>query len=56
MEIVPEVLFYRRWHRNNISRLSRQLLVDAVKASLDRRRQAGQISQALKLPPELPVK
>jgi glycosyltransferase involved in cell wall biosynthesis len=50
MEIVPEVLFYRRWHNNNISRLSRQLLVEAVKASLDRRRLAGQISQSIKWP------
>ncbi|MGH7834258.1 MAG: glycosyltransferase [Candidatus Binatia bacterium] len=50
MEVVPEVLFYRRWHKNNISRLSRELLVEAVKASLDRRRLAARISPTLKLP------
>jgi glycosyltransferase involved in cell wall biosynthesis len=39
MELLPDVLVYRRWHTTNMSRSSRELLVDAVKASLDRRRE-----------------
>jgi hypothetical protein len=40
MEMLPDVLVYRRWHKTNISRTSRQKLVEVVKASLDRRRDA----------------
>jgi glycosyltransferase involved in cell wall biosynthesis len=40
MEMLPDVLIYRRWHKTNISRTSRQKLVEVVKASLDRRRDA----------------
>lgn len=49
-EIVPDVLVHRRLHRSNISRLSRQLLVNAVKLSLNRRRDQNGIARALELP------
>ena len=49
-EIVPQVLVYRRLHGSNISRSSRQLFVDAVKLSLDRRRGRDGIAQPLELP------
>ena len=42
IEMLPDVLVYRRWHKSNISRTSRQTLVEVVKASLDRRRQGSQ--------------
>jgi glycosyltransferase involved in cell wall biosynthesis len=38
IEILPDVLVYRRWHRSNISRLSRETLLKVMKSSLDRRR------------------
>jgi glycosyltransferase involved in cell wall biosynthesis len=43
MEVLPDVLVYRRLHQANISRssASRQFLLQAVKASLDRRRYRG---------------
>jgi len=51
MEMLSEVLVYRRWHKTNISRLSRQKLVEVVKASLNRRRQGeGEGPQTYSLP------
>jgi glycosyltransferase involved in cell wall biosynthesis len=38
IDILPDVLAYRRWHRTNLSRQSRPILPQAIKASLDRRR------------------
>jgi glycosyltransferase involved in cell wall biosynthesis len=41
IEVLPEVLVYRRWHKTNISRLSREPLLRVMKSSLDRRREQG---------------
>jgi glycosyltransferase involved in cell wall biosynthesis len=50
MEILPDVLVYRRWHRTNISRSSRHVLLKAVKASLDRRRGQDRVPRLLEFP------
>jgi glycosyltransferase involved in cell wall biosynthesis len=51
MEMLPDVLVYRRWHKTNISRVSRQNLVEVVKASLDRRRRGqGEALQSYSFP------
>jgi glycosyltransferase involved in cell wall biosynthesis len=51
MEMLPDVLVYRRWHKTNISRVSRQNLVEVVKASLDRRRRGqGETPQFYSFP------
>jgi glycosyltransferase involved in cell wall biosynthesis len=49
-EIVPDVLVYRQLHTSNISRLTRQQLVNAVKLSLDRRRNQEGIARPLQIP------
>jgi glycosyltransferase involved in cell wall biosynthesis len=41
IEVLPDVLVYRRWHRNNITRASRDFLLKVTKSSLDRRRAHG---------------
>jgi glycosyltransferase involved in cell wall biosynthesis len=51
MELVPDVLLYRRLHRNNISRAVNDSFDDhlhIIKASLDRRRRIGGLVQAYK--------
>ena len=53
MEVLPDVLVRRRWHRGNISRGERPTLVEVVKASLERRRResGGGQPSPLAMPP-----
>ncbi len=39
IEVLPDVFVYRRWHKTNITRSSREMLLQVTKSSLDRRRE-----------------
>jgi hypothetical protein len=56
MELLTDVLVYRRLHQDNLSRSSvaYNALLQVIKASLDRRRQAGEIPQPYKTPARNP--
>ena len=51
IEVLPDVLVYRRWHKSNITRLSRETLLQITKSSLDRRRhQHGGVFRSYEFP------
>jgi glycosyltransferase involved in cell wall biosynthesis len=56
MELLPDVLLYRRLHRSNFSRVLTDAYQDhlrIIKASLDRRRRMGGLVEAYKFPDRL---
>jgi glycosyltransferase involved in cell wall biosynthesis len=56
MELLPDVLLYRRLHLSNFSRAVRNVYQDhlrIIKASLDRRRRIGGLVEAYKFPDRL---
>ena len=52
VELLPDVLVYRRLHQHNISRqsTSHEAMLDVIKSSLDRRRRGGKKAQAYTFP------